>query len=82
MIKPYYKENHTATIVETKEYGIINLNELPIQVEKHKKGKYEICWIEEICWTNKEKRMTLCEIGGSSHLDFGGRELTVIKEIE
>lgn len=80
MIKPYYKHEHKAKIVEVEDFGVINLNELPIKIHKDKVGLYEIGWaIRDI---NGEKYYELSETGGVSLFDFGGRALGIIKEIE
>lgn len=80
MIKPYYKHEHESTVVEVENFGVIDLNELPIRIYQDREGNYEIGWV----MTMKDGKRTyiLSEYGGKSTLDFGGRELGVIREIE
>lgn len=78
MIKPYYKEDHeNVSLVEVEDYGIINLNDLPIQVDLNKEGFYEIIWAK---WSNEGH--VLSHVGGKNMMSFGGCCLGVIKEIE
>ncbi len=80
MIKPYFKHEHNSTEVEVEDFGIINLSNLPIQVRLEEKGHYELGWVA----TNKDGKnvYVLSEYGGRSSMDFGGRGIGVIQEIE
>jgi hypothetical protein len=80
MIKPYYKHKHNATVVEVEDFGIINLEELPIRIRLEEKGRYEIGWAHT--YENGMDIYVLSEYGGRSSFDFGGRELGVKREIE
>lgn len=79
MIKPYYKHEHTATMVEVEDFGIINLIDLPITIFPEKEGHYEIGWSR----TRQDGKefYTLSEYGGNNSWDFSGRSLGVIREI-
>lgn len=78
MIKPYYKDEHSAKIVEVEYHGIIDLTKLPILLDRE--GLYRIGW--SISLENGKQRKVLSEYGGRSMMDFGGMELGVIKEFE
>ncbi|WP_102271346.1 hypothetical protein [Cytobacillus massiliigabonensis] len=80
MIKPYLKNEHNATIVEVEDFGVIRLDSLPIEVRKDEKGHYEIGWA--LTHKDGEEIHVLSEYGGKSPLDFGGRYLGVIQEVE
>lgn len=80
MIKPYYKSQAASNLVEVEDFGVINLDELPIRVHKDRKGIYEICWA--MTYVEGKKEYELSECGGVSSFDFGGRSLGVIKEIK
>lgn len=80
MIKPYYESMVTSNLVEVEEFGIIDLNVLPIRVHLDKKGVYEICWVATSM--DGKKEYVLSECGGVSSFDFGGRNLGVIREIK
>jgi hypothetical protein len=80
MIKPYIKSEHSANVIEIEDFGVINLNELPIRVRKEEKGHYEIGWV--LSHNGSKQEYILSEYGGRGMMDFGGRELGVIKEIK
>lgn len=80
MIKPYYKHLHTAKYVEVEEYGVINLDELPITVDQEQPGLYQIEFLNSTI-DGKLVKM-LCEHGGSNGINYGGRTLGVVREIE
>lgn len=80
MIKPYYKSQVTSNLVEVEDFGVINLEELPIRVRLDEKGYYEISWASIIVDGGLD--YILSECGGVSSLDFGGRSLGVIREIK
>jgi hypothetical protein len=80
MINPYYKHEHNATVVEVEDFGVINLGDLPIKIRLDEKGRYEIGWAHT--FKDGIDTYVLSEYGGKSSLDFGGRNLGVIREIE
>jgi ribosomal protein S6 len=80
MIKPYFKNENNATIVEVEDFGMIRLDKLPIDVRKDEKGHYEIGWV--LTYKDGKEEHVLSEYGGKSSFDFGGRNLGVIREIE
>ncbi|WP_310876958.1 hypothetical protein [Priestia megaterium] len=80
MIKPYLKSKHTASIVEVEDFGITNLNELPIRVRTEEKGVYEIVWA--LTRIDGKDDYILSECGGRTRFDYGGRNLGVIREVE
>ncbi len=80
MIKPYLKSEHNATVVEVEDFGVIRLDELPIRVREDEEGRYEIGWV--CIHKNEKAEYVLSEYGGRSSLDFGGRNLGVIRKIE
>lgn len=80
MIKPYFKNESNVTVVEVEDFGVIRLDNLPIEIRKEKKGHYEIGWV--LTHKNGEEVHVLSEYGGNSAFDFGGRELAVVREIE
>lgn len=80
MIKPYYKSQAASNLVEVEDFGVINLDELPIKVHKDRKGIYEICWV--MTDVDGEKDYVLSECGGYSSFDFGGKSLGVTREIK
>lgn len=80
MINHYYKSMVACNLVEVEDFGIIDLDTLPIRVHENKKGIYEICWVAT--YVNGKKDYILSECGGVSSFDFGGRSLGVIREIK
>ena len=80
MIKPYYKHEHDATMVKVEDFGVINLNELPIEIHLEDEGGYEIGWVDQ--FKDGEHVFVLAEYGGTSRFDFGGRLLGVKNKIE
>lgn len=78
MIKPFIKEHHNAQIVEVEDFGIINLNDLPIRVYEDKQGLYQIDWVSFRTDDGKMEHV-LSEVGGRNAMSFGGRDLGVIK---
>ena len=80
MIKPFYKHEHNASIVEVEEFGEINLSELPIRIHLEKAGNYEIGWVGTVL--NGEKAYLLSEYGGTGSFNFGGRSLGVINIVK
>lgn len=78
MIKPYFKQESNVKLVEVEDFGIIDLTKLPIEVRTEDKGYYQIGWVN----VSGEDVYVLSEYGGRSSMDFGGRELGVIKEVE
>jgi len=80
MIKHYYKSMAACNLVEVEDFGIIDLDTLPIRVHKDGKGIFEICWV--LTYVNGKKDYILSECGGVSSFDFGGRSLGVIREIK
>lgn len=80
MIKHFYKSMVTSNLVEVEDFGIIDLDELPIRGHEDRKGKYEICWV--LANVDGKNDHVLSECGGSSAFDFGGRNLGVIKVID
>lgn len=76
MIKPFYKSSLSTRFLETKELGVIDTAEMPIDITNGRPGRYEICWV-----TNG-KELILSECGGRSSLDFGGRALTVVRQFD
>lgn len=80
VIKPYYKHEHDATIVEVEDFGVINLSKLPIEIHLEDEGHYEINWIRQK--KDGEHVYVLAEHGGKSRFDYGGRSLGVKNKIE
>ncbi|WP_182006263.1 hypothetical protein [Priestia aryabhattai] len=80
IIKPYIKSEHSANVVEVEDFGIINLNDLPIEVRKEEKGYYEIGWV--LSHNGGKEEHILSEYGGVGMMGFGGRELGVIKKLD
>lgn len=77
MINPFYKHEHVAKVVDTEEYGIIILDDLPI--EGRRKGRwYEIKWSEVITQTEGESFI----LKMTEAFDLNSKPLTVIRIIE
>lgn len=79
MIKPYYKEKHDAKTVEVEDFGIIDLADIPIRVRKDQKGIHHIDWVSRN--VDGKNMKFLAEHGGSTGIDYGGRELGVIRKL-
>lgn len=80
MIKPYIKSDSNAKIVEVEDFGVIDLSKLPIRVREDERGIYEILWVSPLF--GDVEKYTLSECGGTCGLDYGGRDLGVIREIK
>lgn len=78
MIKPYYKHEHNAKYVEVEDFGVIDLEQLPIQVREEREGRFEIVWATNVA----DGTQVLSEVGGRGMMDYGGRELGVIRELD
>lgn len=76
MTKPFYESSLSSRFVETEEFGVIDTTKLPIDITDGRPGKYVICWV-----SNGRERL-LSECGGRSSFDFGGRDLTVIRQFD
>lgn len=76
MEKPFYKSKLTARFLETEEFGEIDTTKLPIDITDGRPGRYEIGWV------SNGKDYLLSEYGGRSSFDFGGRDLTVIRQFD
>lgn len=79
MIERFYKSMVMSNLVEVEDFGVINLDELPIRVHEDRKGIYEICWA--LTNVDGKEDHVLSECGGVSAFDYGGRSLSVIKVI-
>ncbi|KGI85380.1 hypothetical protein JY98_03715 [Exiguobacterium mexicanum] len=79
MIKPYIKSEHTATVVEVEEHGIINLNYLPLKVRVDEEGEFEIGWVGGNI--DGKEDYVLSEVGGRNRFDYSGRHLGVLREV-
>ena len=66
MIKPYYKSQAASNLVEVEDFGVINLDELPIRVHKDRKGIYEICWA--MTYVEGKKNMSYPNVEELAHL--------------
>ncbi|GEM_PF-2570187 len=77
MINPFYKHEHVAKVVDTEEYGIIILDNLPIE-GRRKSRWYEIKWSEVITQTEGES----CILTMTEAFDLNSKPLTVIRIIE
>lgn len=81
MIKPYYKRSSNAEIVEVEDFGVANLKDLPIKVKQGERGSYKLGWTLTFLEEGGEEYV-LSEYGGITPMDFGGREIGVIREIK
>lgn len=80
MIKPYFKHENNAKFVDVEDFGVIDLEQLPIRVREERQGKFEIAWATTII--DGKQVSVLSEVGGRGMMDFGGRELGVIRELD
>lgn len=78
MTEKYYKEDHNDKYVEVEKYGIINLSELPIVIDKSK--CHQIEWAHVMNGEGAGKHV-LSETSGCSPIAYGGCSLKVIKSI-
>ncbi|UUV25921.1 MULTISPECIES: hypothetical protein [Lysinibacillus] len=77
MINPFYKHEHVAKIVDTEEYGIIILGDLPIEGRRNGRW-YEVNWSRVGAQTESESFI----LAITKAFDLNSRPLTVIRIIE
>jgi len=78
MKKPFYRSESKCNFVVVEEYGLINLNDLPFLVRQDESGRYELGWVGT--WEDGKRDYILCEHGGKSALNYGGRYIGVIND--
>ncbi|MDC6267288.1 hypothetical protein [Lysinibacillus fusiformis] len=77
MINPFYKHEHVAKVVETEEYGIIILDDLPIEGRRNGQW-YEVKW----SGVGAQSESELFILSMTKAFDLNSRSLTVIRIIE
>lgn len=77
MINPFYKHEHVAKVVETEEYGIIILDDLPIKGRRNGRW-YEVKW----SGVGAQSESELLILSMIKAFDLNSRSLTVIRIIE